>query len=281
MKRLFPAALLASLYAVMGLVAAGLRLACWRRALVRRHVARCLPSASAARRREVERAFYRYLGELAAEVAYEPFMDAQALAGHVRLENPEAIEDRLASRRKVLILSAHHANWEWLLMRCSTGFTAPLTAVHKRLRNDTLERCVRGLRERFGCTMVETKQLVPHLIERRGQIPLLAMLADQSPSVKNPQQVWIDFFGQSTAFYGGPGWIGAKFGYDAYFAAMHRERRGVYVVRLVELLPGEPRKEPEQILRAYVAALEDHVRASPEQYFWAYNRWKREKPLYD
>ena len=38
--------------------------------------------------------------------------------------------------------------------------------------------------------------------------------------------------------------------------------------------------EPDQILTAYTQALERHVRQYPELYFWAYNRWKREKPLY-
>jgi lauroyl/myristoyl acyltransferase len=52
-------------------------------------------------------------------------------------------------------------------------------------------------------------------------------------------------------------------------------------VRFVPLArPGE-RATPEGILRAYVSALEQHVRDYPAQYFWAYNRWKRAKRLYD
>jgi lauroyl/myristoyl acyltransferase len=61
---------------------------------------------------------------------------------------------------------------------------------------------------------------------------------------------------------------------------MHRERRGHYVVRFVELAPASARAEPEQILESYSESLERHVRRYPDQYFWAYNRWKREKPLY-
>ena len=78
----------------------------------------------------------------------------------------------------------------------------------------------------------------------------------------------------------GPGWIGAKLGYSVYLAAMHRERRGRYVVRFIELSRAGARAEPDAILAAYTRALEQHVRQYPEQYFWAYNRWKREKPLY-
>ena len=52
------------------------------------------------------------------------------------------------------------------------------------------------------------------------------------------------------------------------------------MVEFIELASAGARTEPEQILAAYCRALEQHVRRYPGQYFWAYNRWKREKPLY-
>ena len=70
-------------------------------------------------------------------------------------------------------------------------------------------------------------------------------------------------------------------GFQPVFIATRREGRGRYVARFELLVtPGE-RVDPGQILSAYVKALETHVRAHPEQYFWAYNRWKRPRRLYD
>ncbi len=208
-------------------------------------------------------------------------LDPAALANRVRFENPELVRDCLqATSGRALILSSHHANWEWLLARCSSEFNEPLTAAYKPTRRESVDGVLRRMRERFGCTMVKAKDLVPHLLEQRGKVRLLAMLADQSPSAKSEQQTWLEFFGQPTSFFRGPGWIGAKLGYSVYLAAMHRERRGQYVVRFIELSRAGARTEPDQILAAYTRALESHVRQYPEQYFWAYNRWKREKPLY-
>ena len=280
MKPRLSSALLACLYAVTGSIAFGLRVCRWRRKVIDRFVLRCLPELDAARRRSISAGFYAYLGELVAEVLFERFFDRETLAQRVRVENPEALNGLLDSQRRVLILSAHHANWEWLVLRCSTAFNAPLTAVYTRLKNPWLERKVRGLRGKFGCAMVEAPAAVQYLIEQRGKVPLLAMLADQSPSVKNKQQLWLEFFGQQTSFFQGPGWISAKMGYVPFFAAMRRERRGHYVVRFDELVPHGQRMNPEEILQAYAQRLEQHVREHPESYFWAYNRWKREKPLY-
>ena len=281
MKYPLQSALLGCLYAVCGLAAWVLRVVGWRRGLVRRHLDRCLPEAGAAGRRRVAKSFYSHLGQLTAEVVAQGFLKPEAIADRVRIENPEVILRVLAAPNgRVLILSSHHANWEWLLQRCSGAFDEPLTAAWKPTRKPALNRLLCWWRQRSGCQMVRAKELVPYLLAQRGKVRLLAMLADQSPSIKNQQQAWIDFFGQPTAFFRGPGWIGAKMGYSVFLAAMHRERRGHYVVRFVELAPAGARAEPEQILAAYSESLERHVRRYPDQYFWAYNRWKREKPLY-
>jgi len=280
-KTLLQSALLGVLYAAMGSAAWLLRVFGWRRDLVRRHLARCLPELEESRRRAVEAGFYSHLGQLAAEVLAQRFLDPADLATRVRFENPELVRSCLqGTPGRALILSSHHANWEWLLARCSNEFSEPLTAAYKPTRRESVDGVLRRMRERFGCTMVKAQNLVPHLLEQRGKVRLLAMLADQSPSAKSEQQTWLEFFGQPTSFFRGPGWIGAKLGYSVYLAAMHRERRGHYVVRFIELSRASTRTEPDQILVAYTRALESHVRQYPEQYFWAYNRWKREKPLY-
>jgi KDO2-lipid IV(A) lauroyltransferase len=271
---------LAGMYIVMAFVATVLRLVRWRRRLVEDYVDRCLPELAPKRRQAIVTGFYRYLGELAAEVFFERFLSREALADHVRFENVEDIKSQLRTGRRVLMLSAHCANWEWLLLRCSTEFEAPLTAVYRKLRNNRLDRHVRTLRERFGSTMVRTDSIVQHLLERRGDLRLLAMLADQSPAARNEAQVWIDFFGHPTAFHCGPGLLFAQFGFAPYFAAVRRESRGHYVVRFVPLITGATRTEAKQVLQAYARAVEAHVREHPEQYFWAYKRWKRERPLY-
>jgi Kdo2-lipid IVA lauroyltransferase/acyltransferase len=279
-KSLLSSALLTALYLLLGGAAQLLRLCRWQRGLIERHVDRCLPGLPPERRHRVVTGFYRYLGELAAEILAEPFLDRESLRARVRLDNAGALTALLQQQRRVLILTAHHANWEWLLLRCSVEFEQPLTAVYKRISTPWADRLALRLRQRFGCRMVTSRQIVPHLLEQRGQVRLLAMLADQSPAARNDQQVWMDFFDQPTAFYAGPGWIAAKFNFTPYFAAVRREGRGRYVVHFTELAPPGTRMEPEQVLGAYVRALEEHVRQYPEQYLWAYNRWKREKPLY-
>jgi KDO2-lipid IV(A) lauroyltransferase len=180
-----------------------------------------------------------------------------------------------------MLLAAHHCNWEWLLLRCSGAFGVPLVAAYKPASRERADRTLAALRSRLGATMVPAKNLVQHLLEQRGAVKLLALVADQSPAAGSDQQTWLPFFGHETAFFRGPGWIGAKMGYQPLFIAMRRVSRGRYVARFEPLLDAGERADPDRILAAYVRAVEAQVRAYPAQYFWAYNRWKRARRLYD
>jgi KDO2-lipid IV(A) lauroyltransferase len=253
----------------------------WRRKLVDQALDRCLSDCSGAERGQVARDFYRYLGELVAEVVYADKIPLAELEARVVLDNPEVVQQTLDAGKRVMILAAHHCNWEWLLLRCSRAFNDPLVAAYKPASREAGDRALKNMRTRFGATMVPAKQIVQALIERRGKVRLLAMLADQSPAASNDQQVWLPFFGRETAFFRGPGWIASKLGYTVVLAAMRRTRSGHYAVRFMPLT-GEGRiADPDDVLIAYVRELQAHVHEHPAEYFWAYNRWKREKRLYD
>jgi KDO2-lipid IV(A) lauroyltransferase len=266
---------------LFGGAAFALRVAGWRRQQVSAFVERCLAERPQPERTAIVRGFYAYLGELVAEVLHGDRMPAAELEARVRFENPEAVRSMLEGGRRVMILAAHHCNWEWLLLRCSTGLGEPLVAAYTPAKLESGDRALRRMRSRFGATMVPAKQVVQHLIEQRGKVRLLAMVADQSPSARNEAQTWLPFFGQETSFFQGPGWIAAKMGYVPVFAAMRREQPGHYAVRFVPLAGAEKITDPDVVLRAYAAALEAHVREQPVEYFWAYNRWKRTKRLYE
>jgi KDO2-lipid IV(A) lauroyltransferase len=253
----------------------------WRVKLARANLAGAFPEKTAAERETILRDSYLNLARTVMEAIWGYRASGEELMKRVHFENPECIERYKAARQSVVLLTAHTCNWEWLLLECSRRLGAPLVAAYKPLSWPAGDRWIRDMRSRFGATMVPARDIVQHLITQRGQVKLMAMLADQSPSKKNDLQVWLPFFGQDTSFYQGPGWIGAKMGFDPVFLAMRPDGRGRYVVRFVPLTaPGE-RADPDRILRAYVHELERQVREHPAQYFWSYNRWKRSRRLYE
>jgi KDO2-lipid IV(A) lauroyltransferase len=262
------------LYALFGLLAWLLRVTRWRRDLVDDGLGRCLPEKSAQERAALARDFYAGVGRLAAEIMRGSRMSADELDRCLQFENEGVVRDALAAGRRVLIVAGHHCNWEWLLLGVSKLFAEPLTVPYKRISLDSADRWARHTRSRFGATMVPAKDIGSYLVAHRRQVRLIAMLADQSPSRSNEGQVWLPFFGQDTSFFQGPGWIGARLRFEPVFIAMRPDGKGRYVARFVPLgAPGE-RMDADQILRAYIHALEQSIREYPALYFWAYNRWK-------
>jgi len=269
------------LYLLFGAAAFLARVFGWRRSFVASGIERCLPDATEAERGRVAAEFYTYLGELVAEAVHGVRIEQADLVERLRFENAELVEETLRSGKRVLLLAAHHCNWEWLVLRCSTAFGVPLVAAFKPAGSERANRELTAMRGRFGAVMVTAKQVVNHVIGQRGAVKLLALVADQSPAAKSEQQQWVSFFGTETGFFAGPGWISARMGYLPIFIEMRREGRGQYVARFVPLLaPGE-RADPQQTLEAYVRAVETAVRKQPARYFWAYNRWKRSRGVYD
>ncbi len=269
------------LYLVFGAAAFLARIVGWRRAFVRSGLARCLPEATEPERARIAGEFYSYLGELVAESVHGMRISQEDLVSRLRFENAELVEESLRGGKRVLLLAAHHCNWEWLVLRCSTAFGVPLVAAFKPAGSERANRELTELRSRFGAVMVAAKQVVNHLIAQRGAVKLLALVADQSPAAKSEQQQWVNFFGTETGFFAGPGWISARMGYQPIFIEMRRESRGHYVARFVPLLAAGERADPLRSLEAYVRAVESAVRKQPARYFWAYNRWKRTRGVYD
>jgi len=269
------------LRALAATAAFGARVFGWRRKLVDQALERCLSDRPDAERKQVARGFYRYLGALVAEVVYAVRIPQADLEARVVLDNPQIVQSILDGGKRVMILAAHHCNWEWLLLRCSNAFGDPLVAAYKPASREAGDRALKSMRTRFGATLVPSKEIVQALIERRGKVRLLALLADQSPAASNEQQVWLPFFGHETAFFRGPGWIASKLGYTVVLAAMRRTRSGHYAVRFVPLTGEGKIVDPDDVLIAYVRELQSHVHEHPSEYFWAYNRWKRGKRLYD
>ena len=68
--------------------------------------------------------------------------------------------------------------------------------------------------------------------------------------------------------------------FHVVIANMRQHSRGHYSVAFVELAAPGARPDSTELLQRYATEIERHVREFPEEYFWAYNRWKRERPLY-
>jgi KDO2-lipid IV(A) lauroyltransferase len=106
------------------------------------------------------------------------------------------------------------------------------------------------------------------------------MVADQTP-VREEEKCWATFLNRDTAFFVGADKIARMTRAPVFFVAIRRVARGRYQAQVSELArpPFDPEGYP--VMERYVRALEAMVLERPEDWLWAYNKWKYKKPLYE
>lgn len=266
------------LYVAMGATAwMAYRLLGLRRTVIRDNLARSFPQASAAERRSIAREFSRRQGELAAEVFHAARIGEAELRERVGIADAGMLAPADGARPLILV-GAHHCNFEWALQRLSLEMPGRFVCLYKPLRNARVDAWMRRLRTRFGARLIPAKTVLRELAQARDVLAV-GLIADQVPRT-SPEKHWLGFLGQDTAFYMGPELLGRALRARVALLRMRRLARGRYRIEIESLNePGE--KLPRgAITERYAQALERWIRDDPAGWWWSHRRWKlrREEP---
>ena len=260
------------LYVAMGATAwMAYRLLGLRRTVIRDNLARSFPQASAAERRSIAREFSRRQGELAAEVFHAARIGEAELRERVGIADAGMLAPADGARPLILV-GAHHCNFEWALQRLSLEMPGRFVCLYKPLRNARVDAWMRRLRTRFGARLIPAKTVLRELAQARDVLAV-GLIADQVPRT-SPEKHWLGFLGQDTAFYMGPELLGRALRARVALLRMRRVARGRYLIEIESLNePGE--KLPRgAITERYAQALERWIREDPAGWWWSHRRWK-------
>jgi KDO2-lipid IV(A) lauroyltransferase len=247
----------------------------FRRATVCSNMQRCFAGWTSTALDDHAARHYRDMSAASLELFKLATFSAEHLRERVLFTNPDVVHREMQAGRSAMLLTAHQGNWEWLLQRLAIEYQ-PFICAYKPLRSARLDRDLLSLRSRFGAQMVPAKGLIRALLRARGA-HLTALAADQMPS-SSPSRVWLQFMGQTTAFYPGPGEIAARYGYAAWFMAMKRERDGYYTVEFWPIAAAGDALDAAEFTRRYAACVEKQLKAAPSDWAWGHRRWKLEPP---
>jgi len=250
----------------------------WRCEYTERDIANALPERSPAERAEILRQSYLNAADTMMEAFWGFGASAAALKERVVIENPEVIRRCQEAGQSVVLLTAHYANWEWLLLAAGVHFGIPIDVVYQQQRVSAIDTFLHEARSRFGSSLIPREEFVYTLMARAGQLRTYALIADQTPRPEHPK-FWTRFLHQDTAFFTGAGKIARFLDAPVVYVAMRRVGRGRYAVHL-DVLAGPPyaHGEDEMIVERYAAALEREIRASPADWLWLQKKWKYPKP---
>jgi KDO2-lipid IV(A) lauroyltransferase len=256
----------------------------WRVFPYRRHVVEgnlkaSFPEWDDTTRERVIRDYYRGFADMIVEVVRSLRLTPEELARRVSLRNPELVRAEIAKGKPVILVAAHQANWEWMLLALSTQLGVPVDAAYKPLVDNWAEEEMRKLRGRFGARLIPAQDLLGDILQQRGSPRAIAMVADQEP-VSSERKQWIRFLNRDTAFFLGPEEISRATRYAVFFLRLRRVARGHYEVEFAPLATAGEALLAGELTARYARMVEEQIHQAPADWPWSHKRWKLKKPLY-
>jgi len=223
---------------------------------------------------------YKSACKVIAEIAKSFSLSKAQIKQRVVFKNIDIVKNFLDQEQSVIVVAAHQANPEWALLACAQYINYPVDLIHRTQKITSIQILAQKLRARFGITTLAMESCIAESIKRSKITRVLAMAPDQSPK-KNDEPYWATFLNRDTAFHTGTEKIAKAFKYPVIFMSMKRTQNGYYEASLKLIAEPPYSKQQNDIMQLYVQELEKLVLESPQDWLWAYRRWKLEKSVYD
>ena len=208
------------------------------------------------------------------------YMSEAQINQRITLKNPELLEEFAQQNQSIIMLAAHHCNWEWMLAACSLQLSFPIDAVYKPLHDHVMNEQMKKSRSRFGARPIESKDALLEIMKRRKVLRGFAMVADQSP-MRKEEKYWTTFLNQDSSFSVGTQKISQLTKYPVIFVSMRRLSLGHYEVVFEVLAEAPYQKEGYAVTEKYARKLEGMILQHPEDWMWSNRKWKRKRTIYD
>ena len=231
---------------------------------------------SAAERRAIARATFRNLGEHLIDFSRMRRLTPDTFSSVCTIEGLERVEQLLARRAGLLMLSAHFGSWE-LASAIALRLAPRMHVIVRPLDNPALARLVDAYRRYSGYHAIPKNQALSASLKalRRGEI--VGLLMDQS-SLRH-EGIPVPFFGAEAYTSIGPALMALRAGCPVIGVFMVRQGFGKHRLVFSEEIPiqrsGNLRQDIADNTRRFNQLIESYVRAYPDHWFWLHRRWKK------
>lgn len=248
-----------------------------------RNLELCFPQWDRAARNALARRYLIEAGKTLTETTALWLGDLERLRAYTReVRGGELLERALAQGKGAIIVSPHIGSWEYVGLYCAA--LHPMTCLYRPARKQGLENVVVNGRERMGMRLAPTDTKgVRILLQALKHNELIGILPDQDP--RDEAGAFAPFFGIPAKTMTLLPRLAHKSGAPVLFACAERLPRG-RGFRL-HFLPAPTGIASDDMITAVTAlnqGVEQCVRIAPEQYQWAYKRFRTrpegEAPIY-
>jgi Kdo2-lipid IVA lauroyltransferase/acyltransferase len=225
-------------------------------------------------RATLARQSFEHLGMTAMECCRLFFGPAERLFARVRGQGMEYIGQAMARGRGIFFLTGHFGNWE--LLAATHGLAGfGLSVVVRPLDNPYLDSLIARARQRSGLRAISKREAVQGVREALGRGECIGILLDQDAGRDGE---FVPFLGRPASTSRALAVLAIKTRAPVLPAFIHRLPDGGHELVLDPEIPlaitGDLDHDIHVNTARFTEAIERHVRAHPEQWFWVHRRWK-------
>jgi len=257
----------------------------YRKKVVRNNLNLSFPDKSYQELLKIEKKAMRHFVDTFVEMIKTFSLTEQDILKRISIENIEEIERLIRNKKSVIIISSHHANWEWPVHLMLHSVDCEAFGSYAKIQNKYFEKIIKKSRSKFGAKLVVSSKFIRQM-QNNHDADLQAIygfISDQSPLLKRARY-WNNFMSNRVPIIIGPELMAKRFDYPVVYIQNDRVKRGYYKTK-IHVLTENPRDLPDyQITDKFINILESQIRENPEYYFWTHNRFKhlgkeKEAPL--
>ena len=246
----------------------------YRKGVVRSNLELVFPEKPREERLQIEKRFYGHMCDMFLEMIKTMGLSEKELSRRFTFINTELLHRFERAGKSVMLMFPHYASWEWVIA-LDHHIAAKGYGIYQPLNNRYFDKLVRDIREKFGTTLIttrETREIVARN-RRKGQLASYGILSDQSPMLKKAFH-WGPFMGIEVPMHTGAEQLCKSLDLPAVFLKVSKLRRGYYQGEFI-LLSDNPTSVPDYgITDAFFRETERSIREAPQYYFWTHKRWK-------
>jgi KDO2-lipid IV(A) lauroyltransferase len=247
----------------------------YRKSVVLANLAIAFPEKTQEERLKIAKDFYRLLMDTIVETIKLISLSKEGVMKKFT-GDASVINEVMDKGRNLTVLAMHNFNWEIVNHNVSMQLKYPFIGVYMPLTNKFFERLIADMRTRYGTIIIPAPMFKTDYVKYADSHHILALVADQNPG--NPDNAtWVPFFGKLTPFVKGPE-KGARLTESAVlFGHFYPIRRGHYTFDWKIATYNAAELEEGELIRMYVAYVEECIRKQPANYLWSHRRWKYSK----
>lgn len=196
---------------------------------------------------------------------------------YVSVKGVELIEESLAKKKGVFMLTAHYGNWEWMAYLAPFYIRNRFNIIVRPLNSPWLNKLLVYLRERSGNRIIDKNKATKAVFKALHCNEMVGILVDQVSS--RGEGVYAPFFGVHVLTNRALAALAIKTGSPVHPSFIRRQTDGKYAVEIEPAIPipktGSLKDRIFSSTALFNRSIEQQIRRDPSQWYWIHRRFKR------